>query len=252
MGPAQGAQGIARAGGHGLGFDEDAGAQLGTIQGEMAQLRGVVERMSLKGERHGKKADGKKRKKKKKRSGSRSSGASSSSDVSMKSDSDEEAQPGKKYVQWLPKGHEKKKFKPEVVTRAECMHFKKRKDLLAFSQKYPGGLAGHFLHQVRRKMMLPSPSNSHELLATDPCGWAASNSELKDVRDLKEVQFLARLMSEVSLGRLPQAMDLCAMRVREVRMAKAASGSWEKAAAISLQACPLPSNTALPDGAFTL
>jgi hypothetical protein len=193
-----------------------------------------------------------KKKKRKKSSGSDSSSSSSSSGDSDSDDEELEKKPNRKYIQWQAKKHHKRRYKADMITRAESLHFKKRKDLLAFAQKYPGGLAAHFLYQVRRKLLQPAPQDSYDILATDSSSWASSFSDLKDIRDLKEVQFLTKIMAEVSLGRLPQAMDLCAMRVREIRMAKAPQGSWEKAAAVSLLSAPLPSNTALPDGAFTL
>ena len=51
--------------------------------------------------------------------------------------------------------------------------------------------------------------------------------------------FLANLLAEIGQDRLMQAVDLVSMRVRVVRAAKGAGGSWEKAAAL----------TCLPSGA---
>ena len=68
---------------------------------------------------------------------------------------------------------------------------------------------------------------------------------------MKEIQFICKLLADISVGRLPEAVDLLAMRVREVRAAKLPGGSWEKAAAISLQSQSIAANAPLPDGAFT-
>ena len=100
---------------------------------------------------------------------------------------------------------------------------------MGFAARHPGGLGAHFLWQVRRKLMRPVATNTDELLDTDATGWSATMCNLKDLRDLKEVQFLTKLFADVNADRLPQAMDLLAMRIREIRMAKTAGGSWEKA-----------------------
>ena len=86
----------------------------------------------------------------------------------------------------------------------------------------------------------------------DTTGWAATMCDLKDFRDLKEVHFLAKLFADVDADRLPQAMDMLAMRIREIRMAKVAGGSWEKAGAVSLMLSTVTVTTALPDGCVAL
>ena len=105
---------------------------------------------------------------------------------------------------------------------------------------------------MRRKLHKEPAADSRDALTTDPTVWAQSMTDLKDVRDIKEIQFLAKLLGDISTGRLPEAVDLLTMRIREVRAAKQAGGSWEKASAISLQAQAVPANQALPDGAFVL
>ena len=100
--------------------------------------------------------------------------------------------------------------------------------------------------------MAPVATSSKDLLDTDPTGWAATMCDLKDVRDLKEVQFLAKLLSDLNANRLPEAVDLLAMRIREIRMAKMAGGSWEKANAVSLMPSTATVTTALPDGCMSL
>eukprot|EP00974_Lingulodinium_polyedra_P057187 5502431-Lingulodinium_polyedra.AAC.1 len=100
--------------------------------------------------------------------------------------------------------------------------------------KKPGALAGLLLYQVRRRLQKGAPEHSDALRRVDLSAWAATCSELKDIRDLKEVQLLSRLMVDIGEDRLPQAMDLAAQRVREIRLAKSQGGSWEKAAAVTL------------------
>ena len=139
-----------------------------------------------------------------------------------------------------------------MVAAQESLYSRKRKDLLRFAEKYPGGLAAHFLHPVRRKLHREPASDSRDILSTDATVGATSQSELKDVRDVREIQFLSKLLSDVSVGRLPQAVDHVAMRIRELRAAKLPGGSWDKAAAISPQPQSVPANAPLPDGAFTL
>ena len=145
-------------------------------------------------------------------------------------------------------------FKPEEVHRTEHLTFKKRKDLLAFHERHPGALAAQFLLQVRRKLSRPMPENSHQLIRTDTSVWSTTPSmnELKELRHQKEVQFLGKLMMDLAEERLPQVLDAVVMRVREIRTAKAAGGSWDKAATISLMPSTAPVSTVLPDGALAL
>ena len=54
--------------------------------------------------------------------------------------------------------------------------------------------------------------------------------EFKEARGRKDIVFLSKLLAEVVRDRLPQAVDLIVQRIREARAAKAAGGSWGKAA----------------------
>ena len=146
------------------------------------------------------------------------------------------------------------KFTPAIVNRATCLRFKRRSGLLTFAQKYPGGLAAHFLSQVKMRMNAGIPSDSTEIREVDFTSWANNPAltELKDTRDQKELLFLGRILSEIGMKRIPQVADLIAMRVREMRAAKRDGGSWDKAAAISLMPGTMASNAALPDSAFSL
>ena len=107
--------------------------------------------------------------------------------------------------------------------------------------------------QVRRKLMMSAPKDTRGLVRTDVASWAGSSSnDIKDLRDMKEVMLLGKLMMMIGEGKTSEAVDTMAMRIREVRMAKAPGGLWEKAAAMSLLATSVPVNTSLPDGALTL
>ena len=240
-----------------LGF----GAAPGTAPAEDKEaslLREVLTALTLKNQSPGtsrssstdkaKKDKGKKKKKKKKKSKGSDDSSTSSSSGSGRS----AGKPNRKYMQWLPADHKKRKLDSAVVARGDGLHFKRRRDLLKFSSKYPGGLAAHFLHQVRRKLDKQAAVTTQDIISTDPTVWAHSQHGMKDVRDAREVQFLSKLLAEISLGRLPGAVDYIVMRIREIRMAKADKGTWEQAAAISLTPTSVSSNAALPDGAFTL
>ena len=101
--------------------------------------------------------------------------------------------------------------------------------------------------------MLPLAKTSDQLRDTDCASWAALQSELKDVRDQKEMQYLAKLFWDLSQGRTVQIADALAMRMRELRYAKSSGGSWDKAAVLTLRGnTALPSNAPIPDGAMAL
>lgn len=55
-----------------------------------------------------------------------------------------------------------------------------------------------------------------------------TQSGLKELRDLREVQLLSRVLMEISHNKLPKAVDLIAMRVREVLLAKGAGAPGTK------------------------
>ena len=140
-----------------------------------------------------------------------------------------------------------------MINRAQGLRLKRRSDLYKFAQDYPGGLGALFLIQLRQKLMSSPPEKVKDLYAVDPCRWGACMTGLKEIRDLREVQCLSKLVAQLNANRLPQALDLACQRIREIMLAKKAGGSWEKAALVSL----LPSDqasmlSALPDGCLDL
>ena len=92
--------------------------------------------------------------------------------------------------------------------------------------------------QVRHKLNGSMPQTTDDLLNTDVTAWAANPiyTEVKDVRDQKELVFLSKCLNELSSDRLPALADMIVQRVREVRVAKKDGSSWDKAAGVSLLA----------------
>ena len=138
--------------------------------------------------------------------------------------------------------------------RSNALRFKRRSDLVNFAQKHPGALAAMFVNQVRAKLGSSAASSSAELLATDLNVYASNPllHDLKEVRDQKEVAMLCRLLVDLSHDKLPQVADIISQRIREIRLAKRAESSWDKAAAISLLGSSVASSQLMPDAAFTL
>ena len=75
---------------------------------------------------------------------------------------------------------------------------------------------------------------------------------MKEVRDVKEVQLLGNIISLLGDGKYEEVVDLAAMRIREIRFAKAQGSRWEKAASQNLMSSSVAVNTSLPDGALGL
>ena len=145
------------------------------------------------------------------------------------------------------------KITQEMLVRVCGIRLKRRSDLIALSNRYPGLLAALFLTQVRNKLMMGDPSSVKELLQTDPARWGATMSNLKDTRDLREVQLLCRVMQMLNTDKIPHAMDLLAQRIKEVAMAKGKTGgAWEKGNLLSLMTCDSSSTAPLPDGCLDL
>ena len=194
------------------------------------------------------------KKKKKKNHSSSSSGSRRSSSKGSSSSEGGPAPPNKKYPQWVKgKDLEKARITQEMLVRVCGLRVKRRSDLIALSNKYPGMLAGLFLIQVRNKLMMGDPSSVKELMQTDPARWGSTMSNLKDTRDLREIQLLCRVMHLLNTDKNPLAADLLAQRIKEVMMAKGKSGgSWEKGNLLSLMACDSSSTAPLPDGCLDL
>jgi len=240
--------GVGLAGGLGLGPLADPGGQ-GPL--DLEQLKMALGDL-LKDKKKDKKKD--KDKKKKKKKGKKDSDSDSSSSSTSSSGSNSSQKPGKKYAQFLPVGAKKRKLTATHLAKATTMRFKKRSDMLNFHAKYPGALAALLVLQVRQRMGLSMPEDMEKLAETDMSTWAMNTQfhGLKEARDMKEMAFLTKLMLELGHRRIPQAADLLAMRMREMRSAKADGGSWEKAQVLSMMPQSISNMAPLPDNGFVL
>ena len=113
-------------------------------------------------------------------------------------------------------------------------------------------MAAHLLIQVREKLCGGTPTESKELSSTDLMMWAQKDGVLKDTRDTKELAFLAHLVTLLNQKRIERLADVVAMRIRELRFAKASGQSWEKAEVLSLVGSSVPSSTLVPDPGLAL
>ena len=132
------------------------------------------------------------------------------------------------------------------------LRFKRRSDLQNFARKYPGALAAHLLIQIRERMGSGMTERSRDLYRADPTAWAAKDGGLKDPRDVKEFAWLTQLLLLLNQRRMERVADLLAMRIRELRFAKSAGNSWEKAEVLSLVPNSLPSTAPVPDAGMAL
>ena len=124
---------------------------------------------------------------------------------------------------------------------------------MKFSARHPGGLAAHLVGQIRARTNGPA-SDYKELYRTDLGVWAQRDGVqgLKEVRDQREVQLLARAVTLLNQQKVAEAADLLCMRVREVTHAKKQGGTWEKAELLSLMPCAQASSAPMPDGCLSL
>ena len=229
----------------------------------MAELRVVLEEMRLKSLTKSPPKDRREEKRKKSRrrrssgsesrskSGSRSSNSRRSDRSGSRSGSRDKR---RRYVRLRAAHRSPQRCSTEAFEQTENLHLRKRKDLLHMTSAHPGTMGAHLLLQVRRKLMKGPPRDTRDLARTDVASWASSTSmcDVKELRDIKDIQMLGRLMSLVGEGKIEEALDTIALRIREVRMANMQGSSWEKVAALSPLSASIPVNTPLPDGALTL
>jgi len=138
------------------------------------------------------------------------------------------------------------------IERAEALRFKRRSDLVNFASRHPGALGALFLHQLRVKLNLGPAHKLGDLYHTDITTWAATSTGLKETRDLREVQALSKVLLEINKDNLPQAVDIIAQRIREIKAAKSSGGSWEKAELVSLLPCSQPGSSMMADASMAL
>jgi hypothetical protein len=192
----------------------------------------------------------KEKEKRKKQDSDHSSSSRSSSASGSSSDSDRKC----KYVRWDPMVDKTVHYDAKMLSRLTSLRFKRRSDLMNFSEKNPGALAGAFLAQVREKLLRGHPSSSKDLHRIDATAWATGGMlALKDIRDQREVMLLTKVLTEMGKKNFSRSADLVVQRIREIRYAKGTGGTWEKAEILSLlPGSSLSSNAPVPDGAFVL
>ena len=141
-----------------------------------------------------------------------------------------------------------------MVARGQSLRVRKRSDLFKLSQQYPGALGALFLMQVKTKMLGGSPDKVGDLYRIDPSRWATSLTGLTEIRDLREVQLLSKVVGKLNSGQVVDAVDLAAMRIKELLHAKVRSGgTWDTAALVSLMPADGASvSAAMPDSALEL
>ena len=120
----------------------------------------------------------------------------------------------------------------------QILKFKRRADLLEFSQKFPGALAAQFVVAAVERLENASATNERQLYRADLARWARDYAQLKEVRDQREVQTLCAAMQRITRDEVPQALDLMSQRIKSILLAKSSKGSWEKAQNIELLAIP--------------
>ena len=243
--------------------------QMLSLQGAMDDLRVEAKKEKRKKSATKKKKDSDKKDKKKggkrygssskkKRSRGRSRGSSSSSSgrssrgrSRSSSGPSDSTRVNKKNIQWTGPNGRNKKVSQSQLARAVGLRFKRRSGVVNYASKYPGALGALFLSQVRMKLMGGQVEDLKDLYKTDPTVWAGTLTGLKEIRDLREVQLLSKVVSELNKDRIPQAVDFMTHRIREVLAAKKAGGSWEKGALVSLLASDQAyMGTSMPDGAL--
>ena len=212
------------------------------------ELRGDLERLALsdggrsekdrgrsdKKDKHKKKSASSSRensRKKKKKKKKKTKGSSSSSSTSSRSRSNSRRPFAR--VRMRSKARSRS-ISPGAVRNMSLLKFRKRADLIEFSQKYPGALAAQFALAVHEKLHAETARNEKSLYGLDLGRWARELSQLKEIRDIREVQTLALAMGKIQKGLVPQALDILSQRVKAILVAKSGKGTWDKAAALEL------------------
>lgn len=240
-------------GGVGLGFPNPSAAEAQALASQVLELQGALEELKVQRKSEGKELR-RRRSKRRSRRRSRSSDSSRSRPSSSGSSDSGQKQPNRKYPQWEgPWKDGGKTLSNTMINRVQGLRVKRRSDLYKFAQDYPGGLGAIFLMQVRQKLLGGAPEKVKDLYRTDPGRWAAAMSGLKEIRDVREVQCLSKIIGELNANKVPVAVDVAAQRIKDILLAKRSGSSWEKASLILLMPPEQASMTApLPDGALDL
>ena len=105
---------------------------------------------------------------------------------------------------------------------------------MEFHSRYPGALGAQFVLAVMDRMSLGQPRNEKELYRVDHERWSRDYSGLKELRDMREVQTLSAILKRLGAGRIAEASDIIAQRIKSILLAKAKGGNWDKAAILEL------------------
>lgn len=95
-------------------------------------------------------------------------------------------------------------------------------------QEHPRASAAQFLCAVSQSFIRGFSRDSRQMQSVDMVKWAQELTNLKELRDSREVAALMDMTARVKQDRLAEAMDVCAQRVEVVCIAKAPKGSCEK------------------------
>ena len=92
--------------------------------------------------------------------------------------------------------------------------FKRRADLINYTQRHPGALTAHFLNAVRTKLLKGSITESKQLREVPVSDFIAlGHTGLTEVRDLREAQTIAACMDAVNRRDLSKCLDVFSMRL---------------------------------------
>ena len=122
--------------------------------------------------------------------------------------------------------------------------FRKRAELVEYTERNPGAMAAQFLLAVFEKVHSTPAKNERQLYGLDVSKWAKELTTLTEKRNQREVQSLALVLQKMGGDAIPEAMDVAVQRSKSILIAKGPKGSWEKGASLEL----LPS----ADGGVTL
>ena len=116
----------------------------------------------------------------------------------------------------------------------DAAKFKKRGDLLAYAQRFPGALSAHFLAAIDSKVHKGMLQESKSLRQVSVASWASSHTGLSETRDLREVANLAAAMDHIARDEISQALDVLSQRIISIQNAKKPGGKWEKSEQVEL------------------
>jgi len=218
---------------------DDIKALIGSVRADLERMAlDVSEREKGKDKKHKKRHSHSSRNSSSHHSHRSHSHKSKSSSSSSSRSSSRSRHHGKKHYRHMPKWKRdtkrKRSLSPDGIRNLSSVRLRNRADLQNFATRYRGCLAAQFLIAVHNALSKGNPSTDREMMAVDLVRWSQEASGLKELRDLREIQSLCLIMSRLNQGRLEEAADAIAQRVKGVLSAKAPKGTWERAQLIEL------------------